>query len=299
MKTGYAIAVQERSREKRRQHLEEETSWEIRKHSIWKQLWNLNLKHKIKHFIWKCLQNGIAVKEAIHKRTGIGDTICTVCGEGVETMEHMFFQCSIAKTVWKLAPVRWEGLRELQDNMWKWWEAVTQTRTKEQGLERTILTANILWQLWKARNKAVFDHQSGEAREIVQRAQQEWMEFDEATEQEKKRKQVGANLNQRARTIEQATEGVIRINTDAAINARMIRTGKGIIARHWTGKMLRAKGTVERKKGEALVEEILTIREALQLAKEAGWRKIEVQSDCKAATDQIRNINVREGTFCF
>ena len=54
VRTGYANAVQERSDERRRESIEEETSWEIRKHSIWKQLWKLNLKPKLKHCIWKC-----------------------------------------------------------------------------------------------------------------------------------------------------------------------------------------------------------------------------------------------------
>ena len=59
-------------------------------------------------------------------------------------MEHMFYQCPIAQIVWKLAPVRWEGLRDLQTNMWRWWEAVAQIGTKEQGMEQINLTANIL-----------------------------------------------------------------------------------------------------------------------------------------------------------
>ena len=75
----------------------------------------------------------------------------------------------------------------------------------------------------------------------------------------------------------------------------MIRTGKGIVARHWTGKIIRAKAVVERKKGEALMEETLTIRLALQMAREAGWWKIAILSDCKTATDYIRCNNVQDG----
>ena len=96
-------------------------------------------------------------------------------------MERMFFQCPIAQIVWKTAPVRWEGLRDLQTNMWRWWEAVVQTRTKEQGMEQINLTTNILWLILEARNKFVFEQQNGEARDIVMKAQQEWIQFEEAT----------------------------------------------------------------------------------------------------------------------
>ncbi|CDP11587.1 unnamed protein product [Coffea canephora] len=75
----------------------------------------------------------------------------------------------------------------------------------------------------------------------------------------------------------------------------MIRTGKGIVARHWTGEILRAKGVVERKKGEVLMEETLTIRLVLQMVCEAGWRKIAILSDCRMTTDYIKGNNVQDG----
>ena len=105
-------------------------------------------------------------------------------------------------------------------------------------------------------------------------------------------KRGGAAPNQMEQRNVPSQERIIRIHMDAAINARMIRTGKGIIARHWTGKIIRAKGVVERKRREAVMEETLTIRMALQIAREAGWRKIAILLDCKTATNQIRINNV-------
>ncbi|XP_027099102.2 uncharacterized protein [Coffea arabica] len=297
VKTGYARAMQASSTVNSRQKLKGETSREIRKHSVWKQLWNLNLKHKIKHFIWKCLQNGIAVNDDIYKRTGKGDKVCTVCGEGEETAEHMFFNCPRAQLMWKIARVRWEELRDLQSNLWRWWEAIAQTGSKELGTEHIVLTVNILWQIWKAWNKMVFEQQRSGANDIVQRAQQEWLEYEDVRQQEEAIKQNEGAGSQMEQVIVPRAEGVIRISTDAALNARMIRTGKGIVAQHWTGEIIRAKGVVEWKKGEALMEETLTIRLALQMAQETSWRKIAILSDCKTATDHIRCNNVQDGTL--
>ncbi|XP_027169594.1 uncharacterized protein LOC113769335 [Coffea eugenioides] len=297
VKSSYVKAVQASKIIKRSQKLEGETSWEMRKHTVWKQLWNLNLKHKIKYFIWKCLQKGVAVKEAIYKRTGIGDMICPVCGDEIETAEHMIFTCPRAQFVWKLAAVRWEGLRELKGNLWRWWEVVAQTGSKEYGTEHISLTTNIIWNIWKARNKVVFEQKMSDAHEIMLRAQQEWQEYDEVGQQEETNKQNARAMCQEEQGKVPLVEGVIRINTDAAISASMIRTGKGIVARHWTGEIIRARGVVEQKKGEALMEETLTIRLALQMARDAGWRKIAIFSDCKTATDYINGNNVQDGNI--
>lgn len=48
---------------------------------MWNTLWKLNIKHKIKFFIWKCIKGALPVREAVSRRTGVGDPMCTTCGE--------------------------------------------------------------------------------------------------------------------------------------------------------------------------------------------------------------------------
>ncbi|XP_027118308.1 uncharacterized protein [Coffea arabica] len=221
--------------------------------------------------------------------------ICPVCGDEIETVEHMLFTCPRAQVVWKLASVRWEGLRDLQGNLWRWWVAVAQTGTKESGTEHISLTANIMWNIWKARNKVAFEQKRKEAKEIGLKAQQEWQEYEDVRKQEEGYKKTAGGKGKFKPGKEPVLDGVIRINTDAALNARMIRTGKGIVARHWTGEIIRARGVVEQKKGDALMEETLAIRLALQMAREEGWGKIAIFSDCKTATNYINDNNVQDG----
>ena len=84
---------------------------------------------------------------------------------------------------------------------------------------------------------------------------------------------------------------MIRLNTDALISARLVRTGQGIIARNWTGKIVRTKGIVNQKMGEANKEEAPVVRNALLMAKDAGCTKIEVHTNCKLKVDQIFTSN--------
>ena len=66
------------------------------------------------------------------------------------------------------------------------------------------------------------------------------------------------------------------------------------MTRKLTGEILRARGVRELKQGQALMEETLAIRMALQMARQAKWEKIEVLSNCKAVVDMIFSNNVQD-----
>ena len=86
----------------------------------------------------------------------------------VKILKHMLFYCLEAQKVWKLAPIRWEGFENLLHNNWKCWQAVM-TGKKEQGMDHINLTIIILWQLWKARNKRIFEEETRDALKTVQK----------------------------------------------------------------------------------------------------------------------------------
>ena len=184
VRSGYALAKEMEAQATKTVQIKEQTSSHNRKESLWKKVWGTNVKHKLKHFIWKCLQNCIPVNDLVHRRTGKGDNICTSCGDGIETLEHLFFECDYAKKIWKLSPISWDGLIDLQACFWRWWEGLLEATQRANGKEHIELTINILWQIWKARNKIIFDNAKVEEITVVRKAQQEWMEFKEAVELE-------------------------------------------------------------------------------------------------------------------
>ena len=84
---------------------------------------------------------------------------------------------------------------------------------------------------------------------------------------------------------------MIRLYTDTAILAKKIRTGQGIIARNWKGMIMRAKGIVTQGKETTSKEEALAVRNALLMAKQVGWTRIIVHTDCKSVAAKINRCS--------
>ena len=96
MKTGYLLAKELKDKHGIRRGLGGDSSRNEQTSGAWKFLWSLNMKHKLKHFIWKCLHGILPVNEVVKSRTGKGDDKCACYGEYIKTMEHMFFFCQHA-----------------------------------------------------------------------------------------------------------------------------------------------------------------------------------------------------------
>lgn len=56
----------------------------------WKTLWKLNIKHKIRIFLWRCISNLLPVREAVFRRTQKGSPVCTRCEEDVERPNMLY-----------------------------------------------------------------------------------------------------------------------------------------------------------------------------------------------------------------
>lgn len=152
VKSGYhQVKVMKRENSYAR-GFQESTSIRRTKSQNWNFLWGLNMKDKLKHFVWKCLQGIVPTNAVIREKSVKGDPMCKCCGESVETLEHMLFRCSSARAIWKVAPLSWEGLEVFDKSFWHWWEELRGASSRENGRDHITLTVNLLWQIWKARN---------------------------------------------------------------------------------------------------------------------------------------------------
>ncbi|XP_027148760.1 uncharacterized protein LOC113749274 [Coffea eugenioides] len=255
---------------------------------VWKFLWSLNMKYKLKHFIWKGLHNILPVNEVIKRRVGKGSELCACCGEQPETLEHMFFFCKHAELIWKASPMQWDGLVEFRKSFWLWWNSLMEARERDAGKEHICLTVNLLWQIWKSRNRVQFNSEEGCPGKVVMKAVQEWNEYEAAQRMDREDEVEKRNQQKASTEWLPPTMGVVKLNVDAALSTANGRVGWGVVARQTDGGILGAWAGSGDRHTEAMVEEATAIRTALIKARTMGWRRIEVQSDCKGVVDGIR-----------
>lgn len=80
------------------------------------KLWQTNIPPKLKVFWWRIVHNSLPVAEALLQRRLKVDPRCQLCGEAIETINHMMFQCRITQKIWELAPLSTSSLEEVRQN---------------------------------------------------------------------------------------------------------------------------------------------------------------------------------------
>jgi len=99
--------------------------------------------------------DAILTKDNLIKRKWQGDTKCMFC-EMDESIDHLFFQCPIARVVWSIV-AKCFGATNIPNNLqqsWKWCETWIPYGQKYHpwGIAATC------WAIWKNRNKTCFEN---------------------------------------------------------------------------------------------------------------------------------------------
>ncbi|KAG2320528.1 hypothetical protein Bca52824_013741 [Brassica carinata] len=129
-----------------------------------RDIWNIKTSPKVKDFLWRVARRAIPVSSNLERR-GFPSFNCKKYGVHEDDL-HVFLTCPLAEEAWSLLPTVQRPLSSI----------ATATELIKQGknfvpLPPTGLNATlwpwVIWNLWKARNKLVFENRVFTAQEIV------------------------------------------------------------------------------------------------------------------------------------
>ena len=65
----------------------------------WRKVWKLRIHERLKMMLCRVSSNLLPTMDNLEQRMGIADTVCVCCNGEKESVVHLFFQCTMAKTL--------------------------------------------------------------------------------------------------------------------------------------------------------------------------------------------------------
>ena len=120
----------------------------------YKWIWKAKIPLKINFFMWQMSQDAVLTRQVMKKRRWYGNPNCSFC-DNIETSQHLFFACPVAKVVWRCIGMAL-GTDRCPNNSWQYytWCNIFLPRGEEY---HTVGLATACWAIWLARNRATFE----------------------------------------------------------------------------------------------------------------------------------------------
>ncbi|XP_026377561.1 uncharacterized protein LOC113271854 [Papaver somniferum] len=205
---------------------------------VWKRLWKVNVSHKVKLFIWKCLKGIVpALFKISHYKTGI-DTFCPHCGSHNETLEHLLYDCTYASSVWMDMNVNVSNLQTHHISVSTWiisWFTSFQAAHNDQYNNWLLILMNTAWQIWKNRCDKLFRNES--PNKWITLSNIRWV-IRQCENEQGQNKQVRPKNN----NWKPPANNQLKINIDASFDNVTKKFGIGLIARDSAGKSRGIRG---------------------------------------------------------
>ncbi|XP_057418936.1 uncharacterized protein LOC130713161 [Lotus japonicus] len=229
----------------------------------WRKFWASPALPRCK--AWRAVQGFLPVRGALAKRGMQLDPCCIFCESKVETSEHSFLKCPAVKRIWFASDmaIRMDNFSSMYDFM------VVVLHEDEPDFSTDVHV--LLYATWEARNSLIFKGRRLDVVEVVRRASMT-------------NPRVAGNENQkmeeatRTTTWKRPAVGVIKVNVNASIKDGVC--GYGMVARDSNGKVLGAATFYPVNAISPLLGEASSLRSAVQLAVEFGFRSVCFETDC-------------------
>ncbi|BFG15190.1 hypothetical protein CerSpe_014650 [Prunus speciosa] len=251
---------------------------------IWKVIWHSKTLPKIRHFLWRAVRNSVATKANLASRRIPCSSICPICEVNSETVEHALLTCPWVVGVWFGSPLGYVGDRQQVTSLDRWiLSLISLPGSSKNEVNRVVtMMSFIMWSIWKARCKAIFEHKPPDPGMVIQDARNSWTDFLSSIPR------VGA-INSDAEGDYEVVRSTIwqvppapylKLNVDAAWFSSSGYTGIGIIIRDHQGEF--KSGKICRTTSISAVDaEARAVIEGLSFAANQGYSHICVESDSK------------------
>jgi hypothetical protein len=125
----------------------------------------------VRFFAWILLRHKILTANNLAKRGWPHDPMCPLCNAAPETPTHLCLECPFTQNVW-MHLTSHLGRQDLQiaasHTISAWWRRLLHSFDKKQKAKFDRLMLYFWWNIWKERNRRIFQSNSLEVAEVAQ-----------------------------------------------------------------------------------------------------------------------------------
>jgi mannosylglycoprotein endo-beta-mannosidase len=142
-------------------------------------IWRSWAPGKCKFFMWTATLDRILTADALQRRGWENNYFCQLCFRNLETPWHLITECTWSRKVWSalatmsnspsLLPSNWNQATTLSD--WIQICRMNSPTEKRKGVHSLLLLAT--WEIWRERNRRIFQHEELSVEALVVRIRDE------------------------------------------------------------------------------------------------------------------------------
>ncbi|GMJ01570.1 hypothetical protein HRI_003826200 [Hibiscus trionum] len=277
--------------------------------AFWKSfVWKNLTPPRVDFFTWQVCNNRLPVKMELLKRgvSSISDSLCPLCMEENETVNHLLFVCRLSWKVWMRVASFWELKLVMPSDgitFLKYWNDLKPKFADEKFW--FIIPRAVMWSIWLARNDFIFKKSVVDCSNIVLLVLYRMANWFRAGNKEVhftvEELVCNPAIASKVAKVKPAPHeisawlpppiGFMKLNVDGAQDLRGLKGGIGGIIRDSEGKKV-ASFSEQCDAGVPVLVELEAMDRGLQLffgSSHCSKYRLIVESDCKNLIDWILN----------
>lgn len=259
---------------------------EVQQSRGWSKIWQLEIPHRIKVFLWRFCLNTVPIRNLLRGR-GVPVTIgCSMCVGEVEHLRHLFFECSFAKECWQQVGINVD--------MWDVENAPVWLLHNLDIAPDDILIkiSTVLWGVWFARNKRIFENRNLPTFTVMSWSKKQIIEWQVANKKSSTATGMGGNRQRNEYKWHPPEADCLKINVDASVIAGQNYFAVGMVLRNHQGQYLGGKTMRFAGMVSVLEAELTGITEALSWSQEIAGGSVVIESDSLLSVNAVNNQQV-------
>nr|GMC67604.1 LINE-type retrotransposon LIb DNA [Ipomoea batatas] len=133
-------------------------------------VWKVKIAERCRMFLWLAVKNKLLTNAVRARRQLTDEDGCTACGEFCESIDHILMHCDVARTCWRKTHTPTSFTLGAASSFIQWLKLNCSSTEMMNDVPWSLIFTYTCWELWKARNKRIFEHVNPSPQEITRRA---------------------------------------------------------------------------------------------------------------------------------